>query len=442
MIKIPDKCKFIFDILESNGFECFAVGGCVRDALMNNIPSDWDFTTNALPQQIIECFSDYKTLDVGKKYGTVVVVSNGEPFEITTYRKDGEYTDSRHPDSVTFTNTITDDLSRRDFTINSIAYSPSAGIIDPFDGEKDIKDGIIRCTGVPFERFTEDALRILRALRFSSRFDFKIENKTSDAILSCAHSLQSVHPNRLRKEFVGILMGKNPKDILLKYRDVISVIIPEIKPMFELVQNNPHHKYDVWTHTVHAINFSECDETVRISVFFHDIGKPFVKTTDDKGIDHFKKHQFVSSYITEKVMRRFAFPSAQINDVKLLVRYHDERFRSLDKEIKRVLSVIGAELFSKLMAVSYADIMAQSEYKQDEKLQYREKIILRAKEIIENDECYSLAQLAVKGNDLVSLGYSGKEIGTILDTLLKMVIKGTVSNEKETLLNSVKSITL
>ena len=441
-MQIPNKCKFIFYILEKYGFECFAVGGCVRDSLMNNTPSDWDFATNALPHQILDCFCDYKTIDIGKKYGTITVISEGESYEITTYRNDGEYTDSRHPNCVTFTNAIIDDLSRRDFTINSVAYSPAKGIIDPFNGERDIKDGVLRCTGIPFNRFSEDALRILRALRFASRFDFEIEKETSQAILNCAETLKSVHPNRLRKELIGLLMGKNPKSILLRYRDVISHIIPEIKPMFDLNQNNPHHKYDVWTHTVEALSYTECDETVRIAMFFHDIGKPSVKSTDEMGVDHFKKHQLESVNIAESIMRRFAFPSSQINDVKLLIQYHDERFHSIDKDIKSVLCVLGNNLFTKLMSVSYGDIMAQSEYKREEKLVHREKVITRWKEIILNNECYSLEQLAIKGSDLLDLGYSGKDIGTILDGLLKMVIKGIVPNEKNALLNGVKSIIL
>lgn len=441
MIKIPDKCNFIFEILENYGFECFAVGGCVRDALMGKEPFDWDFTTNASPEKILNCFSEYKTVEVGKKYGTITVVSDGMSYEITTYRVDGEYSDSRHPDSVTFSTSIIEDLRRRDFTINSIAFSPTRGLIDPFNGAEDIKKGIIRCTGVAQDRFSEDALRILRALRFAARLDFQIENQTKEAIFEFKDRLRFVHPNRLRKEITGILMGK-VQNVLFDYREVLAVVIPEIRPMFDLSQNNPHHCYDVWTHTVVALSHTLKNEVLRLAVFFHDIGKPYVKTTDDNGIDHFKKHQVYSEDIAQKVMERFCYPGTMISDVCTLVRYHDERFRNLTADIKRVLSKVTPRLFNDLLLVSYSDIMAQSEYKREDKLAHRDEVFKEADRIISENDCYSLSQLAVNGNDLIELGYKGQEIGLILSTLLKMVIKGTAENTKSSLIKSIKSITL
>ncbi|MBQ4568844.1 MAG: CCA tRNA nucleotidyltransferase [Ruminococcus sp.] len=441
MINIPQKCKIIFEIFEKNGYECFAVGGCVRDALMGKVPADWDFTTNALPDDILRLFSEFKTIEVGKKYGTIAVVINNECFEITTYRVDGTYSDSRHPDYVQFSSSIEEDLSRRDFTINSMAYSCKAGLIDPFDGLNDIKNRIIRCTGEPKRRFCEDALRILRALRFSSVFQFKIEENTKNAIFECMEGLSLVHPNRLRKEFTGLLSG-NPQHILLEYRDVLAVIIPEIKPMFDLAQNNPHHCYDVWKHTVVALSHTAPSDILRLAVFFHDVGKPYVKTTDSLGIDHFKKHQFHSEKIANRVLSRFCYPKSLISDVCVLIRYHDERFRNLSVDIKRVMGAVTQRLFNELLLISYADIMAQSEYQKDKKLAYREKVLTEAKRIINDGECYSLSQLAINGDDLVSLGYRGKEIGIILNTLLKMVIKGTAENTKESLIKSINSISL
>ncbi len=441
MINIPQKCRFIFEILEGNGYECFAVGGCVRDALMGKEPADWDFTTNALPDDILRCFSGFKTIEVGKKFGTIAVVINNECFEITTYRIDGMYSDSRHPDSVEFSSSIAEDLSRRDFTINSLAFSPKFGLVDPYGGFNDIKNRIIRCTGEPQRRFSEDALRILRALRFSSGFQFQIEEHTKKAIFECMDGLRLVHPNRLRKEFTGVLAG-NPQNILLEYRDILAVIIPEIKPMFDLPQNNPHHCYDVWKHTAVALSHAAPSDVLRLAVFFHDIGKPCVKTTDDLGIDHFKKHQIYSVEITNRVLSRFCYPKSVISDVCTLVRYHDERFRNLSVDIKRMLGKVTEPLFNDLLLISYADIMAQSDYKRDEKLAYREKVISESRRIIDADECYSLRQLALKGDDLISLGYKGKEIGIILNTLLKMVIKGTAENTKESLINSISSISL
>ncbi len=441
MINIPQKCKIIFDILETNGYECFAVGGCVRDSLMGKDPVDWDFTTNASPDDILRCFSDFKTIEVGKQYGTIAVVINNETFEITTYRVDGVYSDSRHPDSVSFSSSIADDLSRRDFTINSMAYSSSCGLVDPYGGLEDINNGIIRCTGEPKRRFYEDALRILRALRFSSRYNFKIETHTKDSIFECKESLKLVHPNRLRKEFTGILEG-NPRTILLEYRDVLAVIIPEIKPMFDLAQNNPHHCYDVWEHTAVALSHTLSEDVLRLAVFFHDIGKPYVKTTDDKGVDHFKKHQIYSTKIAKQVLGRFCFPKSIVSDVCTLVLYHDERFRNLTVDIKRVLGKVTERLFNDLLLVSYADIMAQSDYQREEKLIYRETVLSEARRILSDNECYSLSQLALDGNDLISLGYKGKDIGVILNTLLRMVIKGTAENTKESLTKSIKSVDL
>ena len=442
MINIPGKCRFVFEKLNKNGYECFAVGGCVRDALMGRKPNDWDFTTNALPDEITECFKEYKTIEVGKDYGTIAVISEGETYEITTYRCDGEYTDSRHPDSVTFTKSITDDLKRRDFTINSMAYSPIEGLVDPFNGQSDLAKKLIRCTGNPDERFNEDALRILRALRFSSVLNFEIEAETSDAVFRCMNKLSFVHPNRLRKEFMGIIMGSSCADILLTYKDVVSVFIPEIKPMFDLAQNNPHHKYDVWRHTVAAMDNSVADEIVKLAVFFHDIGKPDAKTTDDKGIDHFKKHQAISAEITRNVLTRLCFPNSVISDVCLLIKYHDERFRKFSYDIKRVLAAMGPELFQKLSLISFADIMGQSDYFREEKLSNRDKMLDESRRIIESNECYSLSQLAVSGDDIISLGYSGKDVGIILNTLLKMVMKGDAENTKEDLIARINNISL
>lgn len=437
---IPEKCNFIFEALEKRGFQCFAVGGCVRDALMGNTPADWDFTTDALPEEIEECFKDYTTIDIGKRFGTICVISHGEPYEITTFRCDGEYTDSRHPDSVSFSKTITEDLSRRDFTINSMAYSPKTGIVDPFLGKEDLESKLIRCTGKATERFGEDALRMLRAVRFASRLGFSLETKTAEAISRHKDSLSNVHPQRMRKELTGILMGEHSHDVLMRYRDVIAVVIPEIKPMFDLPQNNPHHKYDVWTHTLTALKNSPQDETIRLAVFFHDIGKPKMKTTDAGGIDHFKKHQLESERIARNILRRFAYPADTVSDVCKLIRFHDERFKNLSPDIKRVLGEVGEELFIKLLEVSRADILSQSDYRRDEKLLHHKKVLQEYYRIIDSDECYKLSQLALKGNDLMELGFRGEAIGHALDVLLRLVIKGKAENTRESLLFYANSL--
>lgn len=441
MIYIPEKCKLIFDILENNGYECFAVGGCVRDSIMGNTPSDWDFTTNATPDEICRCFSCYNTIDVGRDFGTICVVIDSEPFEITTYRCDGAYSDSRHPDTVSFTSSITDDLARRDFTVNSIAYNEKTGFVDPFGGVCDIERRLIRCTGIAKERFSEDALRILRAVRFASRLGFAIDDETSEAMHLLKDNLLQVHPQRIRKELSGIIMAEYAPRILSEYRDVLSVILPEIVPMFDLVQNNPHHIYDVWTHTLKALsNASLDDDLVRFAVFFHDIGKPSCKTTDEAGVDHFKKHPHKSAQMTEEILKRFGFSHRFIQDVCALIKHHDERFKQMDADIKRVLSDIGEDLFAKLMCVNLADTLAQSEYQREYKLSHREKVTRRADEIIVNGECYKLSQLALNGSDLVSMGFQGKAISNALNNLLRLVIKGKCKNTREDLLYYAKSL--
>lgn len=437
---IPKKCKFIFEKLENRGYECFAVGGCVRDAIMGVEPADWDFTTNAQPDEILDCFDDYTTVDIGKRFGTICVVSEGESYEITTYRNDGEYSDSRHPDSVQFSEAIEEDLARRDFTINSIAYSEERGFIDPYGGKEDIENKIIRCTGEADLRFQEDALRILRAIRFSSRLGFSIEPSTASAIHAKKDRLSYVHPQRIRKELLGILMGSSPVTVLREFRDALSVVIPEIEPMFDLAQNNPHHVYDVWMHTLHALDVAPKDEIIRLAVFFHDIGKPHAKTTDDKGIDHFKKHPYISEKITRSVLTSFGFSSKTVSDVCKLVRFHDERFRGLTPDIKRVLGEIDVDLFQKLLQVSRADMLAQSDYQREEKLSHHRNVEAEFRRIMEAGECYSLSQLEIKGTDLLNMGFTGEAVGHALDVLLKSVIKGRTENDRDALMLAAKSL--
>ncbi len=440
MIKIPPKCNLIFEILINAGFQCYAVGGCVRDSIMGRIPSDWDFTTDALPSEIERCFSEYKTLDIGKEFGTITVIIGDDSFEITTFRCDGEYTDSRHPDSVIFTSSVIDDLSRRDFTMNSIAYSPVDGLVDPFNGVQDIENKIIRCTGKAAVRFNEDAIRMLRALRFASVLGFSFEESTRQAVFEYSYLLSNVHPSRMRKELSGLITGDNIHSVLSEYRDVLAVIIPEIKPMLDTGQNNPHHIYDVWNHTLQALKNSKNTEVHRLCVLFHDIGKPYLKTTDAKGVDHFKKHQLKSAEIAEKVLRRFCYPSDIVADVTLLIRYHDERFRNLRYDIKSMLKVLGERLFFVLTDIIYSDILGQSEYKRAEKLRHRELVISTAQQIIADGECYSLSMLCVNGSDLLKFGIKGKTVGCVLDELLNLVISDKAENKKEVLLSLVPAI--
>ncbi len=437
MIWIPEKTRFIFEILEKNEYECFAVGGCVRDSLMNIIPDDWDFTTNATPDEIIECFKDYKLITVGQKYGTIGVVCNNSVYEITTFRKDGVYSDSRHPDTIEFSPNIEDDLVRRDFTINSMAYNPKTGIIDPYGGQLDLSNKLIRCTGDPYKRFDEDALRIMRALRFSSRFGFDIEKTTSKAIFDKKSGLTAVHPQRLKKEISGLIMGSGFHKVLESYAEVLATIIPDIEITFAFPQNTPHHCFDVWNHTLKALKNTPADEEIRLCVLFHDLGKPLSRTIDKKGRDHFKGHPVISAEIAERHLKKFGFPAKTVSNVVNLVRFHDERFKKGDYDIKKLLGILGEELFFKLMVVAISDVLAQSDYRREEKINLLKSVERRAREIIDSDECYSLSNLMVKGDDLVSLGYNGREIGCILNELLDAVISDRCDNSKEALIGYI-----
>lgn len=438
MLLLPQKTDFIFENLNKSGFECYAVGGCVRDLLMGNTPQDYDFTTDATPQEIIKCFDGYKVFDTGIKYGTISVVCDGECYEITTFRVDGKYSDSRHPDEVLFSKSIVDDLSRRDFTINSIAFNSNSGIVDPFGGIDDINNKIIRATGNPYDRMREDALRILRGLRFSSRLGFSIDNLTLDAMYENKEQLSLVHPFRIRNELEGLLKSDNASEVLYTHREIIKEVIPEISPMFDFVQNNPHHKFDVWRHTVEVVKNTPPDLTLRISALFHDIGKPFSVTTDKKGINHFKGHQYVSYRMAVEILERFGFSRSIINDVGKLVLNHDERFKNINIDIKRVLKDIDAELFEKLLILSKADMLSQSDYKRQEKLSHHKAVEEEYKRIIRNGECYKISQLKINGDDLKALGFEGREIGEALSECLDAVIRGEIENNIKALLDYVK----
>ena len=305
---IFEKSLFVFDVLQNNGFECYAVGGCVRDMLLGITPNDIDFTTNANPDEILQCFKDYKTFELGKKFGTISVVNDDMIYEITTYRIDGSYEDGRHPDSVTFSRNLQDDLSRRDFTINAMAMDKNGNVVDLFGGKQDLENKLIRAVGKPQKRFSEDALRIFRALRFSAKLGFSIEPETAASCHELSGLLSKVHPQRMQDELSRLLMTKNPENVLYEYRDVIGVIIPEFKPAFDFRQNTPHHRYDVFTHIIKSLCFAPEDLLIRVSLFFHDIAKPLCHTQDISGLSHFKGHPIKSAEISSEILRRFGYP--------------------------------------------------------------------------------------------------------------------------------------
>ena len=434
-ILLPENAKMIIERLQDNGCDCYAVGGCVRDSLRGVEPHDWDFTTSALPDEIERVFADHRTITVGERYGTVAVILDGKAYEITTYRIDGDYSDSRHPDEVRFSQNLADDLSRRDFSVNAMAYNERDGLIDLYGGQSDLGFGVIRCVGEPEKRFSEDALRILRALRFASVLGFSIEQKTAEAILRQRNLLNEIAAERVKDELLKLLCGEKVDFILRRYRKVVAVLIPELMGTFDFEQHSIHHNRDVYRHTVASVRNIEPDPLLRVTMLFHDIGKPLSCTIDERGDYHYKNHQKIGAAMTGEILRRLCMPSDFIDDVCTLIRFHDERFRPDPVMLKKYLKLLGEEHMKRLYKVQRADILAQSSYARDEKLRNLGAVYTELLRILESGECYCLRMLAVNGADLLHAGYhSGKEIGEILDTLLNKVITGELPNEKEPLL--------
>lgn len=433
-LKLPNNVDKILNMLNNAGYEAFAVGGCVRDAMLGIEPNDWDITTSAQPAEIKEVFSSCRTIDIGEAHGTIGVLIDDVVYEITTYRIDGDYADKRHPDSVSFAKTIEEDLSRRDFTVNAMAYNNEKGIVDPFNGQADLKYKALRCVGDPDTRFNEDALRILRGLRFASVYNFGIESKTAASIIRNRLLLNDISEERIASEFNKLLCGDNVKYILSRYKDVFSVFFPEIVSTFDFAQNTPHHNKTVWRHITASVSFIEPDELLRLVMFLHDVGKPLALRTDSKGIDHFKGHNHFGAVLAKNALERLKYPRKTIDDVCVLIEYHDVRFNEDKRKIKHVLNIIGKENFERLLKIQLADIKAQSMYKRESKLRDHELAKQAFREITDNNECYSLKSLAINGSDLIHLGITdGKSIGFILDNLLDEVINETLENDNVTL---------
>ena len=441
IIKTPTEVKNIIKLLTDAGYESYAVGGCVRDSIMGIVPHDWDICTSAEPQEVLTVLGKKNAVKNGEKHGTVTVVYNRIPYEITTFRSDGEYTDHRRPENVCFVHSLREDLARRDFTVNAIAYNDSIGICDYFDGAKDIERKIIRCVGDPDKRFNEDALRILRALRFSSRLGFTIDKKTSDSIHKNAPLLRNISSERIMSEFTQILMGKNTESVLLCYSDVIAVFIPEIKPMIGMEQHNPHHIYDVWTHTVKAAAAVKNERILRLSAFFHDIGKPHCATIDDRGIGHFKGHPSLGADMTRTILKRLKTDNKTIDSVIPLIEMHDDRPLPEPKLVRRSIAKLGKQLYPQLLELKKADAMAQNPDTLTDKLEYIEKLYIIYENEIQSGTAFSVRELKINGNDIMTLGITdGKKIGKILTQLQAMVIDGQLENDREELLDAVKNM--
>ena len=434
-IKIPDYVNKIITALEENGFEAYIVGGCVRDTLLMLTPHDFDVTTNALPEQMKQCFTSFKVVETGIKHGTLTVFVDSEPVEVTTYRIDGEYTDHRRPEEVTFTTSLKEDLARRDFTINALAYSEKTGIVDFFGGQDDLTNQVIRCVGEPKKRFSEDALRIMRALRFSATLGFGIESETSKQLLALKTTLKKIAVERISVELEKMIMGNNCYSVLMEYPTVLAEIIPEIAPCVGFEQHNKYHKYNVWEHIVMAVATSKKDRIIRLAMLLHDIEKPNCFKLEN-GQGHFYKHEKKSADKANEILHRLRYDNDTITRVCLLIENHYFTPVNEEKAIKKLLSKIGNEAFFQLLDVQRADANAKNDFCLD-RLPILWEIEKSARGIISRGDCLSLKDLAVNGNDLMELGYEGKKIGETLKSLLVMVIDGKVANERDALLKEL-----
>lgn len=433
-ILMPQKVKFIIKQLMDNGFEAYAVGGCVRDSILGREPNDWDITTSALPGQVKKVFEH--TVDTGIQHGTVTVVLDKENFEVTTYRIDGEYEDNRHPKEVIFTANLVEDLKRRDFTVNAMAYNDEIGLVDVFGGISDLNEKIIRCVGNAEDRFSEDALRVLRAARFAAQLGFSIEDGTMQAMKSMAPNLANISAERIQVELVKLIISDNPDMIKTAYElGITKIVLPEFDKIMNIEQNNPHHIYTVGEHTLYALKNVRADKSMRLAVLFHDFGKADTQSIDDEGISHFYNHAQASESAAHTIMRRLKFDNDTLNRVKRLVKWHDYRFNLTKKSMRRSIHKIGEDIFTDLLEVMRADVLAQSSYLQKEKLQQLEEIKNMYENIINEGDCLRVKSLAVNGSDLIKIGVSkGPKIGDTLNYLLEIVFDSPKMNNKEILL--------
>ncbi len=434
-IQLPEKVSKIIKCLTEAGFEAYAVGGCVRDTLLGRTPGDWDITTSAKPAQVKALF--HRTIDTGIQHGTVTVMFGKEGFEVTTYRIDGEYEDARHPKNVIYTANLLEDLKRRDFTINAMAYNETEGLIDAFDGIGDLKKGIIRCVGNPMHRFGEDALRMLRAVRFAAQLGFSIEPETREAITVLAPSLSKISAERIQTELVKLLVSAHPEEMRTVYETGISaVILPEFDAMMKEEQNNPHHCYTVGEHTIHAMCAIEPEKVLRLTMLFHDVAKPLCRTVDEKGIHHYHGHPAKGAQMAHTIFRRLKFDCDTMDRVCRLITWHDDNPPLDEAAVRKAIHRAGVDQYPALFCVKRADILAKSKDGQEEKLAYVDAYERMYETIRERGDCLTLKELAVTGKDLIAAGIKpGKQIGEILDKLLALVLEEPDKNTKEYLMS-------
>lgn len=437
-IQIPQQVAEILKRFRRNGREAYVVGGCVRDSLLGRWPNDWDVAASALPEETERIFSDCCVVKTGIRHGTVEVIFDGLPVEVTTFRLDGSYSDGRHPDKVTFTGSLKEDLARRDFTVNAMAYNEEEGLVDCFHGKEDLARKIIRSVGDPDTRFHEDGLRILRALRFSSELGFIIEAGTAESIVRNRALLGRIAEERIREEFTKLLCGKDAANVLRRFRDVIAEFLPEIRPAFGFQQHNPHHIYDVWEHTLHALDAVAPEPKLRLSMLLHDLGKPQCFTLDAKGVGHFYGHPEKSAALAARILSRLRYDRKTAETVELLVRWHDLPILPEERSLRRRLNRLGEENLRRLIQVEFADAQGKADPENDYTASLQ-KVPEMLDRILQQKQCFTLKDLAVHGGDLLEYGVpKGPAIGQMLQQLLDAVIDGKCPNEKTQLLRYAK----
>ncbi|MDO4292844.1 MAG: CCA tRNA nucleotidyltransferase [Eubacteriales bacterium] len=437
-IVLPEAVRRIIETLQGGGFEAWAVGGCIRDSILGRQPDDWDITTSARPEQVKALFK--RTVDTGIQHGTVTVLQDKTGYEVTTYRIDGKYEDGRHPKEVTFTASLREDLRRRDFTINAMAYNDTVGLVDIFGGLEDIEKKVVRCVGDPVERFTEDALRMMRAVRFSAQLGYRIDEGTLAAIAALSGTLEKISAERIRTELVKLLTSPHPELLrVCRETGMTAVFLPEFDRIEQTPQNNPHHCWNVGEHTVRALMASAPEKTLRLALLFHDMGKALTRTTDAEGVDHFHGHEEVSARIAREAMRRLKFDNETIDRVVRLVRAHDVRIEPGEKYMRRALNRLGSDLFPELFRVKAADMSAQSDYLRKEKEARLERMYRDYEAVLKSHACVSLKDLAVNGRDLIAAGMQpGPQLGEVLQELLELVLEEPERNTREYLMEQAK----
>lgn len=432
-IILPKNVKRIIDTLYDNGFEAYAVGGCVRDTLLGRNPQDWDITTSAKPEQVKALFKH--TIDTGIEHGTVTIMLDHVGYEVTTYRIDGEYEDARHPKEVTFTSNLVEDLKRRDFTINAMAYNDQTGLVDAFDGIADLENKVIRCVGTATDRFSEDALRMLRAVRFAAQLGFEIEEETCKAISQLSHTIEKVSAERIQVELVKLLVSDHPDLIRKAYElGLTKVFLPEFDVMMEKTQASKHHMYTVGEHTIQTLLNIKADKVLRLTMLLHDVGKPKSSTIDEDGKEHFKGHEPLGAQMAKEVLKRLKFDNKTIDSCEALIRHHDDRPSITQKSVRRAMNRIGLEQFPQIFDVKRADVLGQSMYQREEKLKYVDDFEQMYNLILQNSQCVTKKDLKISGRDLIALGMKpGKEIGDILDKIFEMVLDDPELNTEDKL---------